>query len=194
MFAGGMVATHAPYQSGSRRARGLHSCSPVRRTLVEGTLLLLLCMTLSAAVVLSSGCNTFPDLRIENPRYSIRDIRPRVDIAIPLTASSIDLDMTLAIDNPNPVGLRLDRLDFDVLVNGNRVVRSVSDRRIRIPANGVGDVELDLRIGYNDAQHLFREIADVIRGNRAQYEIRGNAYYDTPAGQLRFPVTVFSTR
>ena len=28
----------------------------------------------------------------------------------------------------------------------------------------------------------------------ARYELRGNAYYDTPAGRLKFPVTVYSNR
>ncbi|HXG58997.1 MAG TPA: LEA type 2 family protein [Thermoanaerobaculia bacterium] len=164
----------------------------MNRTLAQGTLLTALCLTLAAAVLLS-GCNTLANLRIENPRYSIRDVRPRVAIALPFSASTIDVGLTLEVDNPNPVGLRLDRLDFDLLVNGNHVVHSVSDRRIRIPAEGRGNVDLQLRFGYAEVQNLFRELADAIGGNRARYEIRGNAYYETPAGQLRFPVTVYST-
>ena len=38
------------------------------------------------------------------------------------------------------------------------------------------------------------EIADMVQGNRASYAIHGNAYYDTPFGQLRFPVTLYSSR
>jgi hypothetical protein len=34
----------------------------------------------------------------------------------------------------------------------------------------------------------------IVRGERARYEIRGNAYYATPLGRLKFPVTVYSSR
>jgi hypothetical protein len=31
----------------------------------------------------------------------------------------------------------------------------------------------------------------MVQGNRARYEVRGRAYYNTPIGQLQFPVSVF---
>ena len=36
----------------------------------------------------------------------------------------------------------------------------------------------------------FHQVADLIQGNRARYEIRGNAAYDTPVGRMTFPVSV----
>lgn len=163
------------------------------RTLAYASLLTVLCATLSVLTLLS-GCRTLADLNIANPSYSLRNIRPRVDIAIPLSSSSIDLEFDLAVDNPNSVGLRLDRVDFDLLINGSQILRSTSSQRISIPARGRGDVFLRTRIGYREVRSMFRELADVIQGNRARYELRGNAYYNTPVGNRQFPVTVFSTR
>ena len=45
-------------------------------------------------------------------------------------------------------------------------------------------------MNYDDIRTIYREVADVVQGNRARYQIRGNAYYNTPIGQMRFPVTV----
>lgn len=150
---------------------------------------------LSLALILSlAGCRTLQDLNIENPRYSFRDIRPRVSLALPLSASTIDFDMNVEVDNPNSIGLRLDRIDFDLMVNGDRVVSGVSRDRIRVPANGVGEVPLRARVGYNELRSLWNEVTDSIRGRRANYELRGTAYYNTPIGQMKFPVTVFSSR
>ena len=152
-------------------------------------------MLAGLAFFLLSGCAAVGNaLNIQNPRYTIRDIRPRVAIAIPLSASSIDIDFNLEVDNPNTVGLRLDHIDFDLFINDARVLDSVSQQDIRIPARGIGDVHLRTRIGYQSIRTLWDEIVDVVRGQRARYELRGNAYYDTPAGRLRFPVTVYSTR
>jgi len=71
---------------------------------------------------------------------------------------------------------------------------SINQRGIRIPANGRGNVNLRTRIGYQNVRSMSGEIVNVIRGNRARYELRGDAYYDTPLGRKKFPVTVYSTR
>ena len=167
----------------------------MKRTLPLATLLTLVSILSGAAVLLLSGCAALQTaLNIENPRYAIRDIRPRVDIAIPLSASSIDIDFNLEVDNPNSVGLRLDQLDFNLFINDTRVLDSVSRQDLRIPANGVGDVQLRTRIGYQNIRSLWNDIVDIVRGQRARYELRGNAYYETPVGRLKFPVTVYSSR
>ena len=153
----------------------------MKRTLKYATILVLL-----------TGCNTLSNLHILNPSYSLRGVQPRVNFGIPPT---MDFDFTVGVDNPNPVELRLDHFDFDVLVNNNRVLSNVrSDQGAHIPARGVGDVHLTGHVSYNDIKSIFNELANIVQGNRASYAIQGNAYYDTPVGQLRFPVTVYSSR
>ena len=165
----------------------------MRRSLFHAVLLTGLCITLALITLVLSGCNTLAkNLNIENPTYSLRNIDPRVQIALPLSASSIDFDMTVGVNNPNTVGLRLDRFDFTLYVNNSRILDSISDQQIRIPANGTGDVHLRARVGYNNIQNLWSEIVGLINWNRARYEMRGNAYYNTPIGQMKFPVTIYS--
>lgn len=166
----------------------------MKRTLLYATLLTALCVVLSVATLTLSGCSTLGRaVNIVNPTYSIRDIRPHVAIALPLSASSMDFDFTLGVENPNSVGLRLDRVDFDLLINDNPVLQSMSsDQRISIPARGFGDVHLRTRVGYDNLRTVFRDVAEMVQGNRAHYQIRGNAFYSTPIGVMRFPVTVFS--
>lgn len=167
----------------------------MKRPLTFGIMLAGLSNVAGLALLLTSGCAAVQQaLHIENPRYRIRDIRPRVDIAIPLSASSIDIDFAIEVDNPNSVGLRLDQIDFNLLINDTAVLDSVSQQGLRIPANGRGDVQLRTRIGYQNLRTMWDQIVNVIRGQRAHYEIRGNAYYETPVGRLKFPVTVYSTR
>ncbi len=147
-------------------------------------------LALSVSAILLSGCNTLANLHIINPSYSLRGVQPRVNFGIP---PSMDFDFTIGVDNPNPVELRLDRLDFDLLINDNPILNNIrSDQGVHIPARGLGDVHLAAHVTSDNVRALWREIQDVVAGNRANYAIRGNAYYDTPVGQLRFPVTVAS--
>jgi LEA14-like dessication related protein len=167
-----------------------------RNVLTLGSLLAFLSISAALAAVLLSGCAAVQSaLDIQNPRYSIRNIHPRLDIAIPLSASSVDIDFALEVDNPNRVGLRLDQIDFNLFINEARVLDSISQQNINIPANGRGDVQLRTRIGYQNVRSLWTELVDIVSGRqRAKYELRGNAYYNTPVGRLKLPVSVFSTR
>ena len=145
-----------------------------------------------ALAMATAGCSTALNaLDIENPEYSIRDIRPRVSVAIPFSASSIDFDFLVEVRNPNRVGLRVDQVDFDLLVNGAEVLRGISSEDVRIPASGTGEVRLKGRVGYDNIRTLFREVADAVQGRRAKYELRGTVHYDTPVGRMRFPLTVY---
>lgn len=143
------------------------------------------------AIPLLGGCQTLANLNIQNPSYRLTNVRPRVDIAIPFSASRIDFDLAIDVENPNSVGLALDRMDFDLLVNGQRVVSGLTNQRIRIPADGVGRLDLTASVGYDQISTLFREVVDWIQGERPAYEIRGTAFYDTPIGEMRFPVTIY---
>lgn len=155
-----------------------------------GWILAGLCMAISIVAIATTGCSTLANLNIVNPTYSLRSVTPRVQLALP---PSMDFDMTVGVDNPNPVGLRLDRFDFDLFVNNDHLLNSVSNQGVKIPARGVGDIHLTAHVGYNEIRSIFRQVSDVIQGNRAQYEIRGNAWYNTPVGTMQFPVTVNSS-
>jgi hypothetical protein len=77
-------------------------------------------------------------------------------------------------------------------VNNGHLLRSFSTEGVRIPARGIGDVPLTAHVGYEETRSIVREIANVIQGGHAQYDIRGNAFYNTPIGTMHFPVTVSS--
>ena len=157
----------------------------MKRTLLYATALTVACFALAVATLSLSGCNT---LNVVNPSYSLRSVNPHLVMGIP---PALDVDFTIGVDNPNPVELRLDHFDFDLLINDNPVLNNVrSDQGVHIPARGLGDVNLRAHVNFANLQSIYRQIIDYIQGNRASYEIRGNAYYDTPIGTMKFPVTV----
>src|SRR5438552_1583579 len=81
------------------QARPLHEFRlAMKRSLLFGTFLTGLCFALSVTCIALSGCSSVArSLNIVNPRYSIRDVRPRVAIALPLSASTIDFDFALGV-------------------------------------------------------------------------------------------------
>ena len=143
--------------------------------------------TAALLFLLSSCASSMRNL--QNPSYSIRDIEPRIDIALPLSASSIDFDFTLGVDNPNDVRLKLAGVDLAVLINDQPVLNHVNTYGpVDIPARGIGEVRMRARADYRSMQNLFMSIADAVRGRRASYRIEGTAYYHTMFGNLSFPI------
>lgn len=165
----------------------------MKRSLILPALLTASCLVLSAITLVFSGCQSFLPRNIINPTYTLRGVVPHVAIALPLSSSAIDFDITIGVDNPNSAGLRLDQLDFDLLINDNPILTSVrADQGIHIPAHGFGEVHLHTRVAYGNIQTIFRQIADIVQGERPRYTIRGDAWYHTPLGPMRFPLTLYS--
>jgi len=158
-----------------------------KKSLVLASLLTGLCIVLALVTLSLSGCAALQNLHIVNPSYSLRSVDPHLNLAVP---PSMDFDLTVGVDNPNAVGLRLDQFDFNLLVNGNNIANGTTFDRVQIPARGIGDVRLRTHVTYENVRSIFHEVADLIQGNRARYEIRGNAAYDTPVGRMTFPVSV----
>jgi LEA14-like dessication related protein len=158
-----------------------------KRSLLLASILTGLCLVLAAVTLALSGCSALQNLHIVNPSYSLRNVDPHLNLAIP---PSMDFDLTVGVDNPNSVGLRLDQFDFNLFVNGNNLAYGSTFDRVQIPARGLGDVRLRTHVTYDNAKAIFHQVVDLIQGNRARYEIRGNAAYNTPVGRLTFPVDV----
>jgi len=159
----------------------------MRRTLLFASILTALCVALALLTVTLSGCAALQNLHIVNPSYSLVDVTPHVNLSVP---PSLDFDFTVGVDNPNAVSLALDHFDFNLFVNRNQIANGSTYDRVSIPARGTGDVRLRTHVTYNNAKEIFKEIVDVVQGNRASYEIRGTAAYDTPVGRMNFPVSV----
>src|SRR5258708_22438526 len=92
----------------------------MKRTSFYATLLMVGCMALALP-----GCRSLITANIVNPSYALRSVVPHVAIALPPSASAIDLDFTIAVDNPNAIGLRLDWLDFDLAIHDTPGLTSV---------------------------------------------------------------------
>lgn len=142
-------------------------------------------------LVLLAGCSSLLDL--QEPEYSLRSITTTPRIAIPLQQSTIDLDFLIEIRNPNDLALTMDRIDLDIFLNNQRVTNTVSSRQVRIPANGIGDARLRTSVDYESVRSMFNEIVNAVERGEADYELRGRAWFDTPLGDLSFPITVRGT-
>ncbi len=159
----------------------------MRRPLVLAALLTALCVGLSVLTLSLSGCSALAYRHLEKPDYRLIDVAAKVNASLP---PSIDLDLTIGVDNPNPVALRLDAFDFVLFADDQRIANGSTTDRVNIPANGSGDVRLRAHLSYKSLKTIYRDLTEVVQGGRAHYTLEGNATFDTPLGQRTYPVKV----
>jgi LEA14-like dessication related protein len=127
----------------------------VRRMLI---LLLLVC------TVALSGCATLKAL-IQKPTVAFESV----------TFQNMSLfDGTLVfsfkVTNPNPIGINLDKIGYDLKIGDKDLVKGTIDKGLSLKARGTETVELPISINYLD---FFKSITDFINSDKIKYDLSG---------------------
>jgi LEA14-like dessication related protein len=107
-------------------------------------------------------------------------------LAIHLT--SIDLEVTLKIQNPNPIDAILRELPFTVFFHfgkNQKEIASGNTGKVEIPADG--SVEIPVPITSYDLA-LIEGLAEILKRGRITFEVKGNAVIDHILGWT-LPIT-----
>jgi LEA14-like dessication related protein len=89
-----------------------------------------------------------------------------------VSADGLAVTVLLELDNPNPQDIKVDALDFAVLVGGVSVATAQSDRPTFIPANGSGGAAITARADFSTWASALQKL----RGKPSfDYEIVGTA-------------------
>ena len=75
------------------------------------------------------------------------------------------------VDNPNPMGLPVNKIAYNLKINNRKFINGSSDAYIRIKAASAGSVELPVTINYLD---LFESAVDFIQSKSVDYTLSGN--------------------
>ena len=99
----------------------------------------------------------------------------------------MDFKLAIRITNPNGVDVVFDKLGFDFLVNENQIFSGLAEKQMTIPNNKSAVLEHTITISY---LKVASSIIKAIRDREAKYRLRGKAYFNTPVGELSFPVDI----
>jgi LEA14-like dessication related protein len=105
-----------------------------------------------------------------------------------LHLSSIDFDVILRIENPNPFGATVRELPFTVFFrSGNREKEIASGETIQMDIPASGSIEITVPLTSHDLA-LFEGMVSLIKKGNIQLEIKGSAVIDHIVG-WSLPVT-----
>jgi LEA14-like dessication related protein len=131
--------------------------------------------------VVLQGCGV-----VEQP--SVTPKSARLDT---LTADNVQATFVFGVDNPNPIGLDLAHLTYDLSVNDVNVVSSgTADVALHLPALGAGELTLPVTLRYQD---VFASAVGAVLGGGPRYDLTLGFGFQTPHGVIEVPVTTSGT-
>lgn len=108
-----------------------------------------------------------------------------------LSFTGADLLVVLQVRNPNPVGMVLSGVDYELRIDGEPLVSGSRGEETRIQASGTSRLELPLRVVYRD---MFKASARLLDRDRPEYQVSCGVSCRVPVlGEVRIPVTAEGT-
>lgn len=140
-------------------------------------------LTLAAFMLGLSACTPMVKQAFENqkPKVSVVDQR-----LTGLDFEKVSIAFGIQVDNPNPVGIDLQGLDYDLKLDGHSFVTGKQDQKMPIAAYGSSRIELPLSM-------TFKEIEQGLSGLKGKdevpYELTTGLLIKVPLlGTIRYPV------
>lgn len=116
-------------------------------TITRRTLLITLLITITGCAQLTKQVDTIkPTAKLTSARLTN------------INFDQVDLVFNLAVDNKNPVALKLAGLDYDFKIENQSLVSGVSARGLDLKANATSDIELPVTLKFKDLKKLSGEL------------------------------------
>lgn len=143
-----------------------------------------------------AGCTGLPDFISERQAIAKAEFTfKRVELQhldIPgMTANpKADLKILLDVRNPNAVTARLDRLDYEVYMEGTRVGTGAMTEDFAVEPGATKELALPVAVPYDG---LPGPTLQALLTRRAHFRIKGVSHVSTPLGRMDYPFEVEHT-
>jgi LEA14-like dessication related protein len=96
--------------------------------------------------------------------------------------TGVALDVRFRVRNPNPEPLNVDRMEYELFINGNRVGRGFDSKGL--PLEGFAEGKVESRVDVNFLA-LPGTVKDVLREDRVKARVKGHFYTSGHYGNKR---------
>jgi LEA14-like dessication related protein len=97
------------------------------------------------------------------------------------------VDVIYQVDNPNPFGLSLAKVDYAFFVEGKQVVAGSPNQGLQLKANGSNDLVFPANVKFAD---IVPVVETFLNKDNANFKVQGSVGIDThtPIGIISFPL------
>lgn len=140
---------------------------------------------ITAALLPLAGCATLNQTLqglVQKPEAELVQVHLR-----DFSFESVTMDFEMKVTNPNPVGISLAGMDYQLDLDGKRFVAGETQESLRIAAQSDSTVKLPLQIAFAD----FVDNLATLFSSREEvpYAFQTGLQLDTPGGAIRLPLS-----
>lgn len=127
-----------------------------------------------AMAAMVSSCATLKDA-LKEPEVSVTDMQIKA-----VSLSDMQVDFTLGVKNPNPLGISLSGMRYKLDVDDKSMLSGDSRQKLKVKANSSSTLSLPLSINYKD---LAGGVGALLKKDKVPYALSG----DLDFGLFRVP-------
>jgi LEA14-like dessication related protein len=134
-------------------------------------------------ILLLSGCGFLARrAALKNCQYSLKT----VELA-EATLSDMTLAVGISTKNANDVEVEVDRMNYEFFINGKKAFEGSMGQGVRIGPGKTETVTTNVSLNYIE---LGSALAQAVKDEQANYDVRGTAYLSSSLGTFAFPFFV----
>ena len=104
-----------------------------------------------------------------------------------LDMNGVDLTFDVGVDNPNPVGISLAGLDYDLKLFGSSFLQGDQPMGMKLAANGRSQVQVPVRLGFQQLLNSYRQLKGA---EEVAYQLDLGMGFEVPVlGKVRVPAS-----
>ncbi len=121
-------------------------------------------------------------VNIQKPQAKIEKV-----VVTGFTFQKVDLNFKVAIENPNPVAVKLSGFDYDLLLNGHSFLTGNQETNSQIKANETSRLDVPLSLSFNQIFKTFKSLTDA---DSIKYQLKTTLNVNVPVlGVVKIPIS-----
>ena len=134
-------------------------------------------------ILLLAGCTLFAKRgSLKNCEFRFKGVEV-TDFTLP----EMTLSVTVTAKNTNDIDVVVDKLSYELFINGKKALKGLMGQGVTIPPGKTGTLNTTVTL---DAIELGSTIAWAVKEKKANYDLRGTVHLGSSRGTFSFPVFV----
>jgi LEA14-like dessication related protein len=126
-------------------------------------------MVLLVAIAVFSSCSTIAEQLVKEPKVELQSVKLR-----DLKPDGGTVLIGVEVDNPNPFGLKLDDLTYELEIGGKALSKGQLKEAAQVAANAKSVIEIPVPLKFEE---LFSSAMDFVTKKSSAYRVKGSARF-----------------
>ncbi|GEM_PF-1353711 len=135
-------------------------------------------LAIAGVIITQFSCASLAKKAFKTPVVKVEKVILR-DVSF----AGTDLDVVISVDNPNVVGITLNRLEYELYIEGEKVITGIKTDKLQIAAKRKSEFTIPVEVFYKG---LKSGIMGVLNKDKISYEFKSLLTINTPIMDLTF--------